>query len=283
MPEGPEIKRAADALAAAIEGKKTKRIWFAFPHLQRFAKKLAGRRVLDVSSRSKAMLTRFDNGLVIYSHNQLYGRWEILPEGEYPQTSRSLRLAIHTRDSMALLYSASEIEVLESERLDQHPYLSKLGIELLDEDTRAEDVIARFEDQRFHRRNLMGLLQDQSFISGMGNYLCCEALHVSGVHPAKRLCDLDRRQRARLAKNCLRLTRQTCKTAGITNLITRADKLRKAGVAFEDYRFHVYRREGLPCYKCGTPIEKGKYGGRMGYICPECQSFRCRSQIQPGC
>ncbi len=273
MPEGPEIKRAADELASAIKGRTLEHVYFAFRHLQAFSEKLVGAKVLDVASRSKAILTRFNNGLTIYSHNQLYGRWWILPAGDYPDSSRSLRLALHTRDTMALLYSASEIEVIKTSDLNQHPYLNKLGLELLDPDTRLEDVISRFDDERFQRRNLMGLLQDQHFISGMGNYLCCEALHVSGIHPRVRLLDLEPRKRERLAKKCFKLTRQAYKTGGITNLITRAKKLRKAGWAFEDYRFHVYRREGLPCYKCGMSIVKGKFSGKRGYLCPGCQSL----------
>ncbi len=272
MPEGPETKRAADELALAIKGRKLKRVYFSFSELQGFSEKLVGAKILDVSSRSKAILTRFDNGMTIYSHNQLYGRWLISPTGDYPDSSRSLRLALHTQETMALLYSASEIEVIKTSNLNQHPYLNKLGIELLDPNVGLDDVISRFDDRRFQRRKLMGLLQDQGFISGMGNYLCCEALHVSGVSPDMRLLDLDRRQRIRLAKNCFKLTRQTYKTGGITNLITRAKELRKAGLDFEDYRFHVYRREGLACYKCGAIIIKSRYGGKMGYICPSCQS-----------
>ncbi len=273
MPEGPEIKRAADELALAIKGRKVSHVYFAFSRLRGFSKKLVGAKILDVSSRSKAILTRFDNGLTIYSHNQLYGRWLILPTGDYPESSRSLRLAIHARDNMALLYSASDIEVIKTSELKHHPYLNKLGVELLDPNIDLNDVISRFNDTCFQRRKLMGLLQDQGFISGMGNYLCCEALHVSGIHPGMRLFDLDRSQRVRLAKNCFKLTRQTYKTGGITNLITRANKLRKAGLDFEDYRFHVYRREGLACYKCNATIIKGRYAGKVGYICPACQSL----------
>ncbi len=271
MPEGPEIKRAADELATAIKGRKITQVYFAFPRLQSHRKKLMGAKVLDVSSRSKAMLTRFDNGLTIYSHNQLYGRWVILPTGDYPESSRSLRLALHTRDKMALLYSASEIEVLKTSSLNQHSYLRKLGIELLDKNTRLNDLVLRFEEPGFQRRNLMGLLQDQSFISGMGNYLCCEALHISAIHPRARLIDLNKKQRARLAKNCLKLCHQSYKTGGITNQITRAKKSHQKGITFEDYRFQIYRREGLPCYQCGTKIMKGKYSGKMGYHCPSCQ------------
>ncbi len=271
MPEGPEIKRVADTLKAALEGKQVSRVFFAFEHLQAFPSKLQNRTITAISSRSKAILTQFDNGLTLYSHNQLYGRWVVLPQGEYPNSSRSLRLAIHTKDTMALLYSASEIELLQTAELNRHPYLKNLGPELLDETIRPEDIIARFNEPQFHRRQLMGLLQDQHFIAGMGNYLCCEALHISHIHPTKQLADLSPSQRQKLAENCLNLSRQSYQTGGITNHLKRAEALRKQGVDFEDYRFLVYRRAGLPCYQCGAEIIKGKYAGKMGYICPVCQ------------
>ena len=273
MPEGPEIKRAADALHVALRRRKAQRVFFAFARLRRFSARLEGARIGKVVSRSKAILTHFGNGYVIYTHNQLYGRWEICAAGEYPDTGRSLRLAIHTRDTMALLYSASEIEVLRTAELEHHPYLASLGPELLDEETPVETVVARFEDSRFQRRNLMNLLQDQRFIAGMGNYLCCEVLFACGIHPDMRLADLTRKRRERLARTSHHLTWQSYRTGGITNRLSLARRLRNEGLPFEAYRFAVYRREGLPCYRCGAPIVKGRFGGRSGYMCPVCQPF----------
>ncbi len=271
MPEGPEIRRAADRLDAALRGHRLLRVHARLPGLAALPHLLTGRRVLGVEARGKALLTRFDNGLVLYSHNQLYGRWEILPEGAYPSSTRSLRLALHAGARMALLYSATEIELLEETALARHPYLKKLGPELLSPELDEEDVIERFEQARFQRRGLFGLLQDQSFISGMGNYLACEALFAARVHPQQRLVDLETEQRQELARICLRLTRQSYASGGITNDLDRAEALARQGADFEARRFLVYRRAGLPCYRCSTPIEKGRYGGRMGYSCPACQ------------
>jgi len=117
----------------------------------------------------------------------------------------------------------------------------------------------------------MGLLQDQSVMAGMGNYLCCEALHVAGIHPQHRPADLSAAQLRQLTGSCLHLIRQSHETGGITNDLERATILRKQGASFEASRFHVYRRAGLPCYHCGTDIIKGRFCGRMGYLCPTCQ------------
>lgn len=274
MPEGPEIRRAADRLDRCLRGRRLRHVHCGLERLKELPQALEDTRVLGVEARGKAMLTRFDNGRVLYTHNQLYGRWEILPDGDYPASSRSLRLALHTGEWMALLYSASEIELLTEAELAGHPYLRKLGPELLAPETGESEIIARFEDPRFRRRALFGLLQDQSFVSGMGNYLVCEALFVAGVHPQNRLADLDADQRRELARACLDLTRRSHATGGITNDLALVVELERQGVDFEGRRFRVYRREGLPCYRCGQAIEKGRYGGRMGYRCPGCQRMR---------
>ena len=107
MPEGPEIRRAADKLAAAIAGQRVTKVFFAFDHLKPYASHLRGETVCHVTARGKAILTRVSNGLTLYTHNQLYGRWLITPDGKYPDSSRQLRLAIHSGARAALLYSAS--------------------------------------------------------------------------------------------------------------------------------------------------------------------------------
>lgn len=268
MPEGPEIRRAAGVLEKALGGRKIHRLFFAFEHLKPYEKRLCNKTVLSVQARGKAILTHFDNGYSLYSHNQLYGRWQIIEGDNYPQSTRSLRLAIHGEDHTALLYSASNIEILKTQQLNTHPYLARLGPDLLDPETSADTVIERLVARR---RCLMGLLQDQSVLSGMGNYLCCEALHVSGIHPQQRPADLNDGQLRQLAENCLALIRQSYQTQGITNELKRVAHLREQGQVFEDYRFYVYRRAGQACYHCKDTIVKGRFCGRMGYICPTCQ------------
>ncbi len=273
MPEGPEIHRAADRLGRVLGGQPVQSLYFAFPQLKPFEARLRKQTVLTVQARGKAILTRFSNGDTLYSHNQLYGRWEIIEGHDYPESTRSLRVAIHTTDHAALLYSASEIAVLNGTQLVQHPYLTRLGPDLLAPETDIETVLARLTERAWQRRGLIGLLQDQQVLAGIGNYLCCEILHVSGLHPRHRLADLDTAQLESLADNCLRLCRQSWQTGGITNDLSRAEALRRAGDSFEAARFHVYRRAGQACYACGTGIVKQRFGGRMAYLCPACQTL----------
>ena len=89
--------------------------WIDYKHLQPYEPKLTGQRVLEVETRGKAMIIHFNHNLSIYSHNQLYGMWRICPKSTFPQPCHQHRLAIHGDGTMALLYSAFSIEVLDPE------------------------------------------------------------------------------------------------------------------------------------------------------------------------
>ncbi|MGE0489471.1 MAG: DNA-formamidopyrimidine glycosylase family protein [Vulcanimicrobiota bacterium] len=58
MPEGPDTKRAADAVAAAIEGRRLTRVELPYPPLAGHEEQWPGQTVEQVTSRGKALLIR---------------------------------------------------------------------------------------------------------------------------------------------------------------------------------------------------------------------------------
>jgi len=271
MPEGPEIRRAADQVARAIAGRRAEAVRFGLPALRRHERSLTGRRVEAVETRGKALLIHFEHGRSLYTHNQLYGRWYVVKPGRLPKTGRDLRLAIETRERWALLYSASDIELWRREALATHPYLSRLGVDLLDPGVRPADVAAQVQDPRFSRRSLGALLLDQGFLAGIGNYLRSEILYVARLRADQTLAALDEVARRRLAEAALSLTRQSYRTKGVTNDLERAASLKAEGAPFGRYRHHVFDREGEPCWTCGTSIVRRTAAGRAVFECPRCQ------------
>ena len=271
MPEGPEIRLAADEIAKAIALKPIKEIFFAFDRLKPYQDILARQLITRVDTKGKAMLIRFDGGLSIYSHNQLYGKWIIDQAYSYPETKRQLRLAIHNNRSSALLYSASDIEVLDDNAIAQHPFLSRIGLDILDERTTNSKVEARLLDKSFQRRRFTSLLLDQRFLAGLGNYLRSEILFVAQIHPTLRPIDCSPMQISALAKAALEVPRQSYQTAGITNDLDLVTKLKQQGYERQDYRHWVFNREERPCYVCNSSIIKEISGGRRYYFCPQCQ------------
>lgn len=272
MPEGPEIRRAADEIQHVLAGRKTTRVFFSFEHLKKFEKKLRGQVVCSIQTRGKAILTGFDNGLVIYSHNQLYGKWVVSAAGKEIESNRQLRLSIHNKDFSALLYSASEIEVLNAKNLSKQPFLSRLGPDLLSENPSKNDILERLESPRFCRRQLAGLLLDQGFVAGLGNYLRAEILAHANIHPQKRAIDCSQTQLKKLSEEIIRLTRRSYRLNGVVNPPSLVKKLKAQGLRSPaQYRFSVYGREGEPCYYCGQKIKRMDVGGRHIYFCPGCQ------------
>lgn len=271
MPEGPEIKRAADDIAKAIVPYPVTEIFFAFDRLKPYEATLKDQAVLSVEPRGKAMLIRFANALSIYSHNQLYGQWMIRKAHTYPETNRQLRLAIHNSKKSALLYSASEIQVLTDEDILIHPFLSHLGIDVLAASTTVEQVIDRFTSKQFHRRALTGLLLNQNFLCGLGNYLRSEVLFLAKVSPTYRPIDCSSGQIEALAKASIGLSQQSYRTKGITNDLQIVEALKAQGKLRYEYRHYVFNRESKPCFLCGTAIVKEMLGGRRLYYCPSCQ------------
>lgn len=272
MPEGPEIRRAADLLQAAIANKSLTKVWFKFAALKQHEATLAASTVTGLETHGKALLTHFACGLSIYSHNQLYGVWKIAQRGKAAKTSRDLRLAIHTAKAAVFLYSASDISVWRTELLSEHPFLRKLGPDALDPNINSDAIAQRLLSPRFAGKALAGLLLDQAFLAGMGNYLRTEVLFYAGLHPTTRAKDLDELARARLAEQLLAVTRRSYATGGVTNEATIAGVLQGDGAPFEGYRFAVFERADRACYQCGNTIERMQLAGRRLYFCPECQS-----------
>ncbi len=277
MPEGPETRIAADRIADAIAGAPARRVEFAFEHLAPFERILAGEPVHAVRSWGKALLVYFANGLVVYSHSQLYGRWYVRPLGQRPATRRTLRLAIDGPERSALLYSASEIDVLEAERLCDHPFLARLGPDALDLAAEPEGVPRvqeRLQERRFRGRQLGALLLDQGFLAGLGNYLRSEILFVAGLAPELRAADCGREELAALAAAILELTARAYEQRGVTNDLGRVAELKRRGLTRRRYRFHVFARAGERCWTCASRIDRRENAGRRCYVCPACQRQR---------
>lgn len=271
MPEGPEIRRAADRVQRQLAGGPIDEAWFAFADLRPHAETLIGRRVERVETRGKAMLTHFDDGRVLYSHNQLYGVWKLHAAGVEPETKRSLRVRLEAGDRAASLYSASDVSIWRDATIEEHPFLARLGPDLLSESVTVEDIAERLVSKRFARRGLGGLLLDQGFVAGLGNYLRSEILFFAALHYRLRPQDLDDDECQRLARYILELTWQTYRSAGTTNAPKWVIKAKAQGETQRQQRFAAFEREGLGCHRCATPIERVSVGSRRLYFCPRCQ------------
>jgi len=295
MPEGPEIRRAADQIERALLGQDLAAVWFKFPALKRYESALAKSHVRAIETRGKALLTHFANELTIYSHNQLYGIWRVCSQPESADDAagasyfgkRDLRLALHTAGTTARLYSASDISVHRTNALAQHAFLSSVGPDVLDASLCAEQLFERLRSRRFAGKSLSMLLLDQKFLAGMGNYLRSEVLFNARIAPELRPKDLSDADARVLSEALLAVPRLSYHSDGVTHLRALAAATSTAQIAakiargsddYEAHRFAVFGRDGLPCYECATQIERIERAGRRLYFCPACQQQRGHAQ-----
>jgi endonuclease-8 len=276
VPEGPEIRREADRLARVLVDARLERVWFRFPRLQARAEELLPRRIVAVRSWGKALLTSFDDGRAIYSHNQLYGRWYVVRAGAEPATNRDLRLALETATHRALLYSASEIDLLEPGAWQAHPFLAKLGPDVFDAATTPAFLRRRMCSKPFARRPLGRLLMDQTFLAGLGNYLRTEILFAARLHHALRPADLREEQLGELSRQIRRLAQRAYVTKGETATRDFVRARRRQGLPRRASRHWIFEREEEPCPACATPIRRETVDGRRLYVCPSCQPAPAR-------
>jgi len=271
MPEGPEIRRAADQLGRALHTQVVERVEFFHEHLKSFEKTLNRQQVTRFETRGKALLTRFANGWTIYSHNQLYGKWLVCKPNQAPATNRQLRLGLYARDAWLLLYSASDIAVLNDQGVAEHPFLRKLGPDILSEKPSPSSLSARLNSSAFSGRAIAGVLLDQGFAAGLGNYLRSEILFRARVNPRRRARDLSSTERQVLAVEIIQTSAQAYRERGVTNDLQRAKEMKRDGYTFEQYRFWVFERDGLDCYRCASTIVREVESSRRIYHCPTCQ------------
>lgn len=267
MPEGPEVRNQADRLAKALVGRPLAEVWFEPERLKEWEAPLRTAGVTAIHTRGKAFLVRFTDGHTLYVHHQLYGRWSVARAGSKAQSTRTLRASLRTDAIGAFLWSATDVHVLDDAGLAAHPYLQKLGPDVLDAATTADVVLARLEATRFRRRSLAALYLDQGFLAGIGNYLRTEVLWVAALDPTARPADLTPAQRARLADATVLICQRAYATRGVTNDPDGVAAGKAAGLPRRAWRHHAFGRAGKVCARCGGVVERVELAGRRLYVC----------------
>ena len=271
MPEGPETRRAADRISNRLRDRSLSHLRLPFPPISEFEGVLKKAHIESVTSRGKALLIRFDNGLSLYSHSQLYGRWTVNKASTEIRWNRSLRAEFVAEGYAVRLWSATDVEVLPTDKEEEHPYILKLGPDVLDDDTTSDLICERLESPRFNRRQASSLMLDQTFIAGLGNYLRSEILHQAGVHPKARPKDLAPGAITKWGSLTKSISVRSYESNGLTVSDGLARRRKGMGERRRSYRHSAFCRNGMDCHVCGSTITRIRVSGRRLDMCPKCQ------------
>ena len=270
MPEGPETRRMVDSIGRVLIRKKIESVQFYHDNLQNLSLDDFSQ-VLNIHSRGKAVVCQLDNGQSIITHNQLYGKWTVNLRKTMPKTGRALRIQMNTKTYSVRLWSATDITLYETKDENLHPYIKNLGPDVLMKTTTKELILNRLIHRRFRNRMLAGLLLNQGFIAGLGNYLRSEILFFSNTMYYNKPRELVDYQLELLADSIKRISLRAYYQKG--NTIDKEYLLSEYGnqTNFHRLRHMVFNRVGQPCIICGGLIKRDRVGKRRIDFCMNCQ------------
>jgi formamidopyrimidine-DNA glycosylase len=273
MPELPEVETIRRALEPYVVGRRFDRVEISDPRLVRpfeplaVAAELEGERVAALERRGKYLVVRFESGRVLLIHLRMTGSLRHAPNGTLEDDAYR-RAVVNLDDESDVAYRDvrrfGTWHLLEPDEVDAY-IDGRLGVEPLERTFTSKRLGELLEGRR---APLKAALLDQRTVAGLGNIYVDEALWRAQLHPLREAGTLDADELARLTKAIREALR-----AGIA----------RQGASLRDYstpdggrgrmqdRFRVYGREGEPCPRCGTPIDKIRAGGRGTWYCPNCQ------------
>ncbi len=257
MPELPEVESAVRRLRRAAKGKTIASVALLHPALRKRLsparlRSLRGARVRDVERRGKHQLFVIDDGRVLHAHFRMTGDWHMDRAGD--ELPRFARATISFTDgSRVVLEDPRALSTLALHAADAPPDLG-LGPEPSDASLTPESFRASFSKKR---GPIKPVLLDQRVIAGLGNIYAAEALWHARIPPQSSAASLTPKQ-------------ATALLAAIRRVIARATGARYTDESVS--RLAVYDREGKPCRRCRTPVERVVQAGRSTYFCPSCQA-----------
>lgn len=116
------------------------------------------------------------------------------------------------------------------------------------------------------------VLMDQSVIGGIGNVYRCELLFRARLNPHRSARDVGEAQLRSLWADWCTLLAAGVETGQMMTMDGLTPEQWRQAMAHREDRHWVYRRAGLPCRVCGSPVAAEQLGGRTLYWCPRCQA-----------
>jgi len=295
MPELPEVETIRRGLEPRICGLTIREVEWGDRKVfvsdpAEIADQLPGQKVQAISRRGKFLIFRLDRNFLLV-HLGMTGQLTLRdPDREDPARflrhpvtglqrtrqhppDRHTHFLAHLNDGRLLMYrdprKFGRIRLLPVDDGLLDRLFARMGPEPLDSGFRLDDFLSALARRK--RVRVKSLLLDQSFVAGVGNIYADEALFEAGIHPARRVASLRKKEKARLYETIPEVLRRGIQFGG-TSLRDYIDSDGESGNNQDE--LNVYGRDGQPCRRCGTTVHKTVIAQRGTHFCPCCQMRR---------
>ncbi|MBS0410050.1 MAG: bifunctional DNA-formamidopyrimidine glycosylase/DNA-(apurinic or apyrimidinic site) lyase [Proteobacteria bacterium] len=287
MPELPEVETVRRGLEPTLAGARLARVEarrpdLRFPLPDGFVQRLTGATVQGLKRRAKYLLAPLDRGETLVMHLGMTGRFEIegpaspaTRPGEFalaaPADPKHAHVVFETEAGARVTYFDARrfgfMDLIETERLDAHPWFSGMGPEPLGDAFGAAVLARAFKDRR---QGAKTLLLDQRTVAGLGNIYVCEALWRAGISPTKPAGRIGRAKVEALAGAIGEVLEEAIAAGGST---LRDYAGADGALGYFQHSFQAYGREHEPCLRpgCRGVIRRTVQSGRSTFYCPEHQ------------
>lgn len=135
MPEGPEVRKFADAVDGVLTGRVIRsleaRTREARKWLEDNGTRLVGHRVLSVRSHGKHLVGQIEGGFYFHSHLMMWGRWLTFFPDPPADVDRRERARVVVYGGAAIMYSGPIFNVGEGDPRGHIEHLQTLGPDVL--------------------------------------------------------------------------------------------------------------------------------------------------------
>jgi len=287
VPELPEVETVRRGLSELIIGKTidgaSNDTPKSFPNSDGDVRQfLVGAVVTAIRRRAKVLMIDLSTDYSLVIHLKMTGQLVFVSQDTrfgagHPNDSlvntlpdKSTRVTLEFKDGTRLFFNDQRkfgwVKLMPTAEIANLPFMQKVGPEPLELDFSVNDFAERFK--RRGRTNIKAAILDQSVIAGVGNIYADESLWGAKIHPKRLVESITREEFAELYTDLRQVMNLSIEKGGSSNRnYVNAEGKRGSYMDFA----RVFRREGLPCPRCGTTIEKLRVAGRGTHVCPYCQ------------
>jgi formamidopyrimidine-DNA glycosylase len=288
MPELPEVETVRTGLSDLIVGQAISSVSWdwpkSFPNSQQDVEAfMYGATITAVRRRAKVLLIDLDTNYTLVIHLKMTGQMVYIGDGErfgagHPNDSlindlpdKSTRVSVVLSEGSLYFNDQRKfgwMRLIPTPEVMLLDFFKKVGPEPLSSDFTAHDFI----DRIMRRKNsvIKAALLDQTVIAGVGNIYADESLWGAAIHPSSRVGAVPHERLIVLFNELQYVLRLAIEKGGSSdrNYIN-AEGKRGSYLQFA----RVFRREKLPCPRCGETIIKLRVAGRGTHICPKEQQL----------
>jgi len=227
-----------------------------------FVQRLKGQTVKKIFRRGKAVAMPLASEEFLVAQPMMTGQL-VFNASEDKHT----RITFIFSDGAKLLYNDQRrfgrLRVVKN--LNEIKYFNILGPEPFSKEFTSEYVRKALKKTA---RPIKNLLLDHTFVAGIGNIYACEILFHAGVSPKRPACRVSPFKVDVMHREIIRVLREAITFRGSSIRNYRDGSGQKGKF---NQHLAVYGRQGLPCPRCQSLIQRIVQSARSTFYCVRCQ------------